>query len=552
MAFEEKETSGKKFVGARWPSMPNDFKGFSDTARDSLDTQDLLGLENSTRLIDSQPGWIGSSPDNGCPQSPIWAYDILGDYPDGSRWSGLANKSPSSQDTVTEWMSSENTHTDSIVNNDSVRRVPSVFGHIQNRGSGGRSRSIILRFEAEQRRKRQDQQQLAIRSAPAQEQVAAQDSRTKRKKRTVSTSNSPGREKPSPSLPRESYLMEQPAMDFRKALDEIHVASCVKEHSIAYEEEPEPHFSSQASRTSQLSGTGSGGGPRQTRLQRASISKTRSTQSLPRLIISSSSPKPLQVVMKVNQRNAERVQPTPKSEDSRSEALRILENGDEPSKTSPHSRTRFHEIDTNVMRTTLGIVTEKTHKKSASLEQIETRLRKPSREWPMPVDMGAVLGFNKSFMEQEELPQMNRRDSGAYCSSPEELCYFDVLDDMVYSEHPSQLIPRALSFPYRDSTTLGNEVRTMSPIERLKSPLDRITRHRQYFDNRPLCRGLDGDGVDNISDKLYERLLEETGLYEARQSVQAYQRRAFWDNVRLELRDGDDYEKDEGRERMGC
>lgn len=87
------------------------------------------------------------------------------------------------------------------------------------------------------------------------------------------------------------------------------------------------------------------------------------------------------------------------------------------------------------------------------------------------------------------------------------------------------------------------ELEDLTNLERLQPYEERLARHTAFFSSRPLMRCLDTDDDEIIGIMLFDRLLDEV-----RQSANAehstyrgeLQVRAFWDNVRLYLRDDED------------
>jgi hypothetical protein len=70
---------------------------------------------------------------------------------------------------------------------------------------------------------------------------------------------------------------------------------------------------------------------------------------------------------------------------------------------------------------------------------------------------------------------------------------------------------------------------------------EKLERHKRFFNNRPLMKCLDTDDDQVLGDLLFERLLKEVECEVARKNYRGeLQVRAFWDNLRMQLRDSED------------
>lgn len=522
---------GNDAMFATWDKMPNEHGSVHDTVSESVDSETLRKRKTSSRQIDSHSRWTGYSPDE-CysPASPSGAPPMYTEEP----WRSLPDNTPSAEEKVAQWMSSEKPRPQSDCR---ARRPvsPLALGEIQDRRSRGRrSRSIIMRFEEEQ--KLMNEEAAQYRAVSSEARLPTQDSRINRQSSMDSISKSGGIEKPLPNLPKKASLeIPSARTSNRQSISEqypLFMAPSQESNDVSELHLP-PLVPMTYSDLSPYNSTSSKVNPILPTILSTPPTQPPTTSSN---LARSLSPDSLQPDTKVSPQDKQRyTMPA-----FRDEALKNLENSDEETKrTFQHNRTQSDNLNTDLMRETFGLATEITPVPKASVEQIETLLRKPvpvdqpERPRPTPIDMGAVLEANKDHLQQQIAiyTEMQKRDSGVDCRTPVE---------MLYSQHPSALIPRPLSLPVKKNAGHEEDVIPMSPIERLEADHDRFMRHRKFFDNRPLQRCLDGDGVNEISELLFDRLLEETSIYDAKFSEEHYQRRAFWDSVRMELNMDDD------------
>lgn len=507
----------REMVVGEWDVISNECGSVHDTVSESLDSETLRRRKPMPGKIDGHSRWTGYSPDE-C-YSPAFAYEIVDEYLNDIKWQGLPKNVPSAEEKVAEWMSYEKSQAKVMPDSKITQNSSPIFGHVQDRrGRGRRSRSIILRFEEEQRQKDQTQKPSINRPTPVQaEQPSTQESRTKRRKNMDTTSRNVGFEKPLPQLPRKASLKKYSEMNSRRVQNEAQLLPSTKQRPqrAAYELPAEKDSSLLLSKTRPIINDRIQMSQQERPMMPRRMSKPISTQSSITNHIIAPSPKLVQLVMPSIQQDVEQVQrhTMPKSRSRSDSALKKLEDGNP-------ERAKSDNIGIEVFKKTIS----------------GTILRKPvragrERPRPTPIDTGAVIEANENHFKQQKImfAELQRDELKENRQAPEEI---------LYSEHPSALIPRPLSLPFRKSTT-SSEIKAMSPLEKLESSYDRFMRHRRFMDNRPLMRCLDGDGVDvdDISENLYSRLIEDTEKYEARRSIEDYKQMAFWQNVRLELSD---------------
>ncbi|RDL38943.1 uncharacterized protein BP5553_03283 [Venustampulla echinocandica] len=123
-------------------------------------------------------------------------------------------------------------------------------------------------------------------------------------------------------------------------------------------------------------------------------------------------------------------------------------------------------------------------------------------------------------------------------------------DENMENVETQSLRPKRSSSQYSQSlfsnqTDDASRINTDCPREDEETGEERLERWKQFFNHRPLMRCLDdGDGDELLAELLFNRLYEEVRVKAIGMGGSKYrgelQARAFWDNVRGQLRVNDD------------